>query len=573
MKKNRVKLIIIMLIVIAIIAVIVGTLLSYKNSREYDIPDISEEKYFILYENGKYGVIDTKGDIIVDVNYDEIQIPNPTKPVFLCMNENKINIYNDKKENIFNEYNNIQAIEIQENTGANKFDTSCLKYEENSKYGLINFEGKKITKAIYDDIISLSNKEGEFLVKKDDKYTVINLKGTKMIKDYYDNIIGDGYYNEDYRKAGYIIGNNVENKLKYGYINYKGKTLIKYNSYDDIKRINEIKDDENVYLIVNLDNKYGLFKNDKPIIECKYDNIEYNEETGLIRVRNDGKYGVYNLDGNEIVPVENIDIVFKGKRITAKKTNNTIEYDLQGNELKDNKYKMILSTENPEYSITVTKDNKYGVINNNEIEVVENKYSYLKYLDNNYFAIYSDDNKIGIIDNNGYVILEPKYDVVQEIEDSNLIQVSMLENNLLEIYNKENMKQIISKENAEMYKYDNYIRIVSENELNYINFNGDIISAKDIFKDSKIFPIIKDGKWGFQDIDGNIKIPATYDKVLDFNKYGYASIQKDGLWGAIDKYGNIIIEPTYDENKVTSKPDFIGKYYKVNLNGKSYYTK
>ena len=433
MKKNRVKLIIIMLIVIAIIAVIVGTLLSYKNSREYDIPDISEEKYFILYENGKYGVIDTKGDIIVDVNYDEIQIPNPTKPVFLCMNENKINIYNDKKENIFNEYNNIQAIEIQENTGANKFDTSCLKYEENSKYGLINFEGKKITKAIYDDIISLSNKEGEFLVKKDDKYTVINLKGTKMIKDYYDNIIGDGYYNEDYRKAGYIIGNNVENKLKYGYINYKGKTLIKYNSYDDIKRINEIKDDENVYLIVNLDNKYGLLKNDKLIIECKYDNIEYNEETGLIRVRNDGKYGVYNLDGNEIVPVENIDIVFKGKKITAKKTNNTIEYDLQGNELKDNKYKMILSTKNPEYSITVTKDNKYGVINNNEIEVVENKYSYLKYLDNNYFAIYSDDNKIGIIDNNGSVILEPKYDVVQEIEDSNLIQVSMLENNLLEI--------------------------------------------------------------------------------------------------------------------------------------------
>ena len=201
MKKNRVKLIIILLIIIAIIAVAIGIWLSYKNSRDYDIPNISEEKYFLLYENGKYGVIDANGDIIVEVNYDEIQIPNPTKPVFLCMNENKINIYNEKKENIFNEYNNVQAIEIQKNTGSNNFDTSCLKYEENSKYGLISFDGKKITKAIYDDIKSLNNKEGEFLVKKDDKYTVLNLKGTKMIKDYYDNVTGDGYYNENYKKT------------------------------------------------------------------------------------------------------------------------------------------------------------------------------------------------------------------------------------------------------------------------------------------------------------------------------------------------------------------------------------
>lgn len=573
MKKNKVKIIIISLIIIAIVAVAIGVWVSYKNSRDYNIPDVSEEKYFLLYENGKYGVIDTNGNIVIEAIYNEIQIPNPTKAVFLCINGNQVNIYNEKKDNIFNEYSSVKSIEIQKNSEESRFDTSCLKYEENGKYGLISFDGNKITKAIYDDITSLSNKEGEFLVKKDDKYTVLNLKGTKMIKNYYDNVTGDGYYNEDYKKAGYIIENTVEDKLKYGYINSDGKTLIECNSYDSIKRINEIKDDKNAYLIVSTDNKYGLFENNKQIMECKYDNIEYNEETRLLRVRNEGKYGVYNLEGKQIVPVENNDILFRGKRITAKKTNNTIEYDLQGNEVKNSKYKMILGTENPEYSITVTDDNKYGVINSNGVEVVENKYSYLKYLANNYFAIYSDNNKIGIIDNNGSVILEPKYDVVQEIKNSNLIQVSMLENKLLEIYSKENMKKIISQENAQMYQYDDYVKVVSENKLQYINFNGDIISAKDVFKDSKIFPIIKDGKWGFEDINGNIKIPATYDNVLDFNKYGYAAIEKDGLWGAIDKDGNIVVEPTYDESKVSSKPDFIGKYYKVNSDGKNYYTK
>ena len=573
MKNKKFKMFIIVLVVIAIIAVSVGIWLSYKNSRDYDIPDVSDEKYFLLYDNGKYGVIDTSGNIVIEANYDEVQIPNPTKPVFFCLNGSKKNIYNENKENIFSEYSSVEPIDIQTNTEGSAFDISCLKYEENNKYGLINLDGKKATKAIYDDIKSLNNKEGEFLAKKDNKYTVLNLKGTKMIKDYYENVIGDGYYNENYKKAGYITENNVGDKIKYGYINSDGKTLITTDTYEYIKRINEIKDDNNIYLIVGENNKYGLYKNEKQIVECKYDNIEYNEETGLLRVRNDGKYGVCNLDGKEIVPVENNDIIFKGKRITAKKTNNTIEYDLQGNEVKDSKYKMILSTENPKYSITVTKDNKYGVINSEGIEVVENKYSYLKYLANNYFAIYSDENKIGIIDQDGAVILQPKYDVVQEIDGSNLIQVSILENKLLEIYSKENMKQIISEENAQLYEYNNYIKITNNDKVVYINFEGKIVSPKDIFKDSKVYPVIKDGKLGFEDANGNIKISEIYDNVLDFNKYGYASIKKDGLWGAIDKDGNIVVESTYEEAKVTSKPNFIGRYYKVNNNGKYYYTK
>ena len=94
MKNKKFKMFIIVLVVIAIIAVSVGIWLSYKNSRDYDIPDVSDEKYFLLYDNGKYGVIDTSGNIVIEANYDEVQIPNPTKPVFFCLNGSKKNIYN-----------------------------------------------------------------------------------------------------------------------------------------------------------------------------------------------------------------------------------------------------------------------------------------------------------------------------------------------------------------------------------------------------------------------------------------------------------------------------------------------
>ena len=466
-RRVNVKAIIIGIVVIAVIVAVViaiqsnlGKNVSYEEVTQYD--------YFITSIGGKAGVIDKEGNVVINAEYDLIQIPNPSKPIFICLydyntdtREYNSKVLNENGDEIYTNYSGIQAIPNNNTSSQNSYQTGILRYKQNGKYGLLNINGRKITDAIYDSIETLEYKDGILKVSQGEKFGLISLNGDEIVKPEYNSIATDGYYNQDtkYEAAGYIVNVRTDEGYRYGYINSEGKQILD-TMYTSLKRITEIKDDENVYLIVSLDNKYGVLKNDEQIIECKYDNIEYNEETELIKVRNEGKYGVYNLDGNEIVPVENMDIVFRGKRITAKKTNNTIEYDLQGNEIKDNKYKMILSTENPEYSITVTKDNKYGVINTNGTEVVENKYSYLKYLDNNYFAIYSDDNKIGIIDNNGSVILEPKYDVVQEIEGSNLIQVSMLENNLLEIYSKENMKQIISIENAEMYQYDNYIRIM-----------------------------------------------------------------------------------------------------------------
>ena len=46
------------------------------------------------------------------------------------------------------------------------YEKSVLKYSKDGKYGIINFNGKKITNAIYEEIDTLQFKEGELLVKK-----------------------------------------------------------------------------------------------------------------------------------------------------------------------------------------------------------------------------------------------------------------------------------------------------------------------------------------------------------------------------------------------------------------------
>ena len=67
--------------------------------------------YYAIYENGKWGVIDTKQNIVVEPTYDEmIIVPEHSKPIFICtINTNYENntyetkVLNNKNEELFNE--------------------------------------------------------------------------------------------------------------------------------------------------------------------------------------------------------------------------------------------------------------------------------------------------------------------------------------------------------------------------------------------------------------------------------------------------------------------------------------
>ncbi len=44
----------------------------------------------------------------------------------------------------------------------------------------------------------------------------------------------------------------------------------------------------------------------------------------------------------------------------------------------------------------------------------------------------------------------------------------------------------------------------------------------------------------------NVKVSYQYDKVTEFNEYGFAGILKDKKWGVLNKDGSVLIEPTYN---------------------------
>ena len=133
------------------------------------------------------------------------------------------------------------------------------------------------------------------------------------------------------------------------------------------------------------------------------------------------------------------------------------------------------------------------------------------------------------------------------------------------------MEKQTSVKNAILYTYDEYIKLISDNDIKYLDNYGNIISNKDILQNNKLFAYNQNGKWGFVDSNENIVVEAKYDIVTEFNQYGFAGVKKGNKWGVVNEKGEIIVEPSYKID--FNEPEFIGKYCRLNFGyGFEYYT-
>lgn len=575
MKKKVIVVLSIIILIIGIISIIKYN--KNKSKFNYTIEQISEVNYFLLMQNNKYGVINKNGDIVVDPIYDVVEIPNASKPVFICKGnydqnsgEYNIQVFNDKKEPILYQYYTVEAIKLNNVESNGNYEKSVLKYKSDNKYGLIDFSGNKITDAIYDSIEGFNYREGILLVKKSDKYGIINIKGASIIKPKYDEILCDEYYTTDlkYDKSGYIVGTKTDKGMRYGYIDgIKRKQILK-NEYNDIYRITDKIDDNNIYLVAFKDGKAGVYQNKKKIINNEYEDILYDANNDLLTLQKTSKQGVSKFDGTTIIPIEYDNIFFAGEYINAQKGDKIDIYNFDGTK-ENSEYISRKSVADKKYEIVSTSDDKYKIINNENNKVIDDNYQYIQYLFKNYFSV-TKDNKYGIIDSDGNTILDFKYNIVQLLENSNVIQVIDDKSNI-ELLD-ENLKSIIKIKDANIYTYDNYFKVYSDDSVQYFDKSGKKLESKDVFPNNKLFAYKEKNKWGFKDKDGNIVVKPIYDMVTEFNEYGYAGIKSKNKWGSINENGDVIKEPTYEvESNII--PSFIKEYYQVDLGyGEPYYT-
>lgn len=579
MKKKYV----VMIIVVVLMIMAVAGWLIYKqiqkNAREYEVENIQIEDYtyFVLRQDGKYGVINKTGDILINPEYANIIIPNPQKAVFICYDENNVvKVLNENNEQIFTEYNQIEPIRLKNIASDLMYEKNLLTYEQDGKLGLINLEGTMIAKPIYETIESLSYKEGELLVELEGKYGVINNKGNDLVEPIYDQITVDNYTTEEegYKKAGYIVSNTTENGYRYGYVNVDGNIVLEP-QYTEISRIIEIQDDTNVFLIAALDGQYGVFKNNEQIINTEYQSVAYNSENNTLTLEKTKRFGVATMEGDMILPVEYTQIDTIGIYIYATNAEGEVQvYQTDGTlaDVDSNIY--IRETENDNYKIKIdnAQGSVYSIINKDGEQLTSGNYAYIEYLYDDYFIVSVTGGKLGVININEEPIIEIQYDSIERLEGTDYIATRLSENNTIQIYNRQ-LEELCVMANAIIDIENNYIKVYNDTETRYFDLEGHEKQNTEILPNNHIYAKVQDGKWGFVDQAGNVVVDYIYDKVTDLNLYGYAGIKLDGKWGVVNSNGEIVVEPVYTFNTLT-EPEFIKDYYKVEYGyGEFYYTK
>ncbi len=472
-KLNVKKVIAVIIAILVIIMFVIALNKLIKKEKTHEA--FSKKYYFPVYTNKKWGVIDNNGDIIIEPTYEEyIIIPNDEKDVFICTydvdynkNTYKTKVINANNEEIISGYKKIEPIYNYDESNNIFFDDNILLVEKDNKYGLIDYEGKVILNCDYDGIEALKKIENSFIIKKDNKQGIVDAKGKIIIEPTYKEIksIGDNYQN------GYIV---INEKNKYGVIDFTGNQVLE-NKYDDISQVYG----NNMYIIQE-NGKYKLIKKSGETVLKDFDSIKSIDDERII-IKEDGKYGIKNISGKEVVPAKYQDL----------------EYTFSN------------------YYIA-KKDGKYGIIDTDGKEMLKFNYENITYRNvaNFFEAEKKGESNTIIIDSN---FKEKVKGYISEVN---------LEKGYFRIkvdgeYKYYNFK-FEEKESKEILTDNNLFLSKKDNKYGFVDKAGNVV-VDYIYDDAReqnaygFVAVNKDGLWGSLDKNGNIIVEPKY--TLKFNVY------------------------------------------------------
>ena len=294
------------------------------------------------------------------------------------------------------------------------------------------------------------------------KWGVINSKGEYTIDGTYENMI----VVPNSAAAVFICQSDVNldaGTYKSYAIDNNGNKL--FTSYDSVEAIQ------------NVDRKNQIF----------YDKT-------VLKVSKNGKYGLINFSGKELV---------------------SCEYDA----IEPLKYL--------ENSFVTTKNNKKGLVDQTGTVIIENEYADIKGLTDNYengYIVKNDSSRFGVITTGKTKVLDTVYTEIKNVYGSSMYVVK----------DEEGIK-VVSKDGTTVVanKFDDVVDLSSNKMIVVIN-----------------------SKYGILDETGNTLVEATYDSLkYAFGEYYIA--KKDGKAGMINSKGLEVVAFEYKDISYMEDEGFI----------------
>jgi len=308
---------------------------------------------FIVKKNNKLGAIDINNKIAIPFEYDEwsySNYKNHRNLYFLIFKKGQKEHYFDSTltKISFSDYDDVKYIHnYQEYYGKDAFIV-----EKNGKFGIVDIEDSVIVPIEYEDIDEYWGELCSHKIKKDDKYGVVVLKNRRIISPKYDNI---KYFCEGLAE--------IELNGKFGFIDTLGKEVIPP-IYQKTKW-----EFTNSRAAVMKNNKWGCIDNKgKVIIPCVYDEAGIYDKPPMILINNDEKTAFFDIDGKQLTPFKYDDYLLPYNNSLFSVFVNGKEglVDKNGNEIVPPIYESINVYNDPIFG--VRKDGKFFYIKRGGLE-------------------------------------------------------------------------------------------------------------------------------------------------------------------------------------------------------------
>ena len=434
-----------------------------------------------------------------------------------------------------------------------------------------------IIRNIFNEKEKISQSSEYFVLYSNEKWGVINQLGETVIAPTYREMLVIPDKTRDVFLCTYDI-NEETGEYKTKAINSKNEEIL--TGYDKIEAIDNIDKNENVWyednvLRVQKDGKYGLIDlNGKELLPTEYDEIiGLNGIENSILIKKDDKYGLVNDTGSVIIEpnykeIKNLGETYREGYITIDENDKYGVIGATKMKLLDNKYDNIEQVYLSDYYL-VTENGERKVINSSGETILNSGFDQISSKTEDGF-IYVSQGLYGEINTTGEVQIEPTYQDLKQVKKG----VYIAKNN--------DRYGIIDNEGNTMIPFDYTLITYNKDAKLFIaddaNYNTTIINEN---YESKITGILSeinttksyirmrvDDEYKYYDLSCQEKtnIEVLEDNTLFLSK-------KDGKYGFVDKKGNVVVDYIYDDATEQNEYGFVavkkdGKWGTIDKDGK-----
>lgn len=576
-------------------------------------------EYLVFYENGKAGIRDESGKVILPASFDALGWADGSFSVV-----NHVTGFRQKAKwgliNLKKEFITKAEFESVTSPGADRVVASKHINPYTVKYGCIDLTGKVTVPFIYDGI-DIHGLRAIVFVKNGSRYEhgLIDLNDKTILPVRYRDIrpIGSlrfAIQNFEKRTAlfsengiqltGFVIDSIsgfkkghaiIYQDFKQGLIDREGVVQIQP-TYRELrltargiegrasdtwslidtenKQVRSIEADDLIadgtHYLVTRAGKYGTV--DESLergIELKYDHIDpFTHNLSVARIAN--RYGLISLSSKEVFPFEFDSLVLEGNFVRAmKRSQGWVQwsvYDTFNVKKTERHYEALLKFNGQFFP--VRNRGFWGAVDRYGKEILACVYDSL--MDFNYDVI-----NVKFKGLNGIIGFDERWRVFPQEFPLTIIDTEhYLERQDTTIFLKNTSGEVI-------YVTTNDFRIMngfleescSDGSVRHITLDGigttvvarpRVDNTEEIFEESEgMRGIRRDGRYGFIDARGRLRIANRYEKIGKF-RGGLAPVMILGKWGFVNSEDQIVVNPNFEE-----AGEFIEDIAIVRRNGKA----